>query len=237
MKPILIFRHLKHEGPGYFSTFLDERAIPYRIIAIDAGDRVPPDVDDAAALVFMGGSMSVNDPLPWIAAELALIRAAVARDMPVLGHCLGGQLISKALGGRVTRHPVSEIGWHPVTRVAGAPEARWRDAFPSTFDAFHWHGETFSIPPGAHRILASTACANQAFVIGNTLALQCHIEMTADMVHEWSAAGRDEIVVASPSVQSAVAMSRDLPRRIAGLQAVARNAYDCWLAPLRAQIH
>ena len=117
MKPIAIFRHVAAEGPGYLAEFLDMQQIPWRLIAIDAGDAVPHSVEAYSGLVFMGGPMSVNDALPWIAPALALIRDAVAGDIPVLGHCLGGQLISKALGGTVSRNPVKEIGWGEVTVV------------------------------------------------------------------------------------------------------------------------
>ena len=109
MKPIAIFRHASQEGPGYLAEFLDEREIPWQLIAIDAGAAVPSGVDAFAGLVFMGGPMSVNDDLPWIPPVLALIRDAVAGDIPVLGHCLGGQLISRALGGTVSRNPVKEV--------------------------------------------------------------------------------------------------------------------------------
>jgi GMP synthase-like glutamine amidotransferase len=114
MLPVAIFRHAVVEGPGYLADFLDERAIPWQLIAIDANDAVPPSVSTYSGLVFMGGPMSVNDDLPWIAGELDLIRDAVAQGVPVLGHCLGGQLISKALGGVVSKNPVKEIGWGRV---------------------------------------------------------------------------------------------------------------------------
>src|SRR3989338_10709641 len=155
MKPIAIFRHTPTEGPGYLAEFLDERKIPWQLIAIDSGDAVPQSASAYAGLVFMGGPMSVNDDLPWIPPVLALIREAVTKDIPVLGHCLGGQLISKALGGVITRNPVKEIGWLPVQRVDGNDIARdWLGDLPPEFEVLHWHGETFSIPPGATRILA-----------------------------------------------------------------------------------
>src|SRR3972149_1439134 len=119
MQPILVFRHAPHEGPGYLADYLDRRRLPYRLIRVDQGDPIPTSLDGISGLVFMGGPMSVNDPLPWIPPVLALIRKAVAADLPVLGHCLGGQLISKALGGAVTKNPIKEIGWLPVERVAG----------------------------------------------------------------------------------------------------------------------
>ncbi len=114
MQEILIFRHAPHEGPGYLADYLDRRGLPRRLIRIDRNDPVPTSIDGVPGIVLMGGPMSVNDPLPWIPKVTDLIRQAVAADVPVLGHCLGGQLISKALGGAITRNPVKEIGWLPV---------------------------------------------------------------------------------------------------------------------------
>jgi GMP synthase-like glutamine amidotransferase len=127
MRPLYIFRHIACEGPGYLAEVLARHNVPSRLIRIDAGDRVPDSLEGCSGLVFMGGSMSVNDPLPWLEQELSLIRAARAIDMPVLGHCLGGQLISKALGGEITRNPVKEIGWHPVRGSNTAGAAHWLD--------------------------------------------------------------------------------------------------------------
>src|ERR1044071_6714406 len=104
MKPVAIFRPAAPEGPEYFATYLDRRRVNWRLIRTDEGEAVPERPDEFAGLVFMGGPMSVNDGLPWIAPVLALVRAAVAVDVPVLGHCLGGQLIAKALGGEVKRN-------------------------------------------------------------------------------------------------------------------------------------
>jgi GMP synthase-like glutamine amidotransferase len=235
MKDILIFRHAAHEDPGYFTAFAARHGLPTRLVRIDQGEPVPESIDDTPALVFMGGPMSVNDPLPWIPKALHLIREATRLQRPTLGHCLGGQLISKALGGVVTRNPVKEIGWLPVTRV-DAPLARdWLGDLPNEFDAFHWHGETFSIPAGATRILGSRDCPNQAFVIGPTLAMQCHVEMTADMVRTWGRAGAEEITAACamPTVQDQAAMEQDLDARVARLQKVADRLYTRWLEGLR----
>jgi GMP synthase-like glutamine amidotransferase len=234
MPEILIFRHAPHEGPGYFAEFAARHGLRARLIRIDQGDPIPESIDQASALVFMGGPMSVNDPLPWIPKVTHLIQQAVAADKPVLGHCLGGQLISKALGGIVAANPVKEIGWLPVTRADNTDARDWLGDLPRAFDVFHWHGETFSIPAGAMRILASRDCPNQAFVIGKTLAMQCHIEMTADMVREWARAGADEIAAACamPTVQDTAAMISDLDARIARLQVAAEQVYGRWLRGL-----
>ena len=229
MKPIYIFRHLEHEGPGYFADFLGQRNIPYRVIRIDKGDTVPENINNASGLVFMGGNMSVNDPLPWIDQELALIRQAAAAGMPVLGHCLGGQLISKALGGKVTANPVKEIGWFDAEQANNAAAQEWFKDLPKRVTLFHWHGETFTIPKGATRILQSPHCANQAFVMNNIVGLQCHIEMTADMVREWARSSPDEIANPSPTVQSAAQMTDTLNARISELHKVADILYSRWL--------
>lgn len=175
--------------------------------------------------------MSVNDPLPWIEQDLALIRLAHVRGMPVLGHCLGGQLISKALGGKVVPNPVPEIGWHPVEGVDTG--ARLLNGLPPRFEVFHWHGETFSIPKGATPLLRSRYCENQAFVIGNTLALQCHVEMTAELVQEWVDLYRDQILKPSASVQGEAEIVANLPGRIKALQKVADRIYGRWLNGLK----
>jgi GMP synthase-like glutamine amidotransferase len=233
MKKILIFRHAPHEGPGYLVEYLNRHHLPHRLIRIDQNDPIPPSIDGVSGLVWMGGPMSVNDPLPWIPPAMILIQQATAANLPVLGHCLGGQLISKALGGVITRNSVKEIGWLPVSRVDSPVANRWLDDLPPSFDVFHWHGETFSIPPGATFILASHNCANQAFVIGNTLAFQCHIEMTAEMVREWARVGTEELVPVCATVQNPATMTTELDARIKHLQSIADKFYDGWIQGLK----
>ena len=180
----------------------------------------------------MGGPMSVNDDLPWIDPELALIRQAVANDIPVLGHCLGGQLISKALGGVVGKNPVKEIGWGEVS-VADNPVAREWFGELSKFKSFHWHGEAFSLPDGATRVLSSPYCENQAFALGMHLGMQCHVEMTEDMVKAWCQTGDEEIAGSSgPAVQSVEAMLMDLASRVSALKQVANRLYTKWISGL-----
>ncbi|MBP9653796.1 MAG: type 1 glutamine amidotransferase [Rhodocyclaceae bacterium] len=233
VKPVAIFRHFPTEGPGYFATFLDRHSIPWTLIRIDELETVPDGVDDFSGLVFMGGPMSVNDPLPWIAQSCALIRAAVAAGLPVLGHCLGGQLIAKALGGTITRNPVKEIGWGPV-RVLDNPPARDWFGNLAGFETFHWHGETFSIPPGAARLLESAHCANQAYALGKTFGMQCHVEMTEEMIRQWCIDGAGEIAAArSPAVQAPATMQAGMAPRVAALNAVADRIYTRWIEGLK----
>ncbi len=233
MKPVAIFRHSPTEGSGYFVTFLNEHAIPWQLIRIDEGDEVPFEARDYSGLVFMGGTMSVNDDLPWIPKSLALIREAYAKDIPVLGHCLGGQLMSKALGGVVTKNPVKELGWGKTTVSDNAMARKWFGDIRS-FDSFHWHGETFSLPQDTVHLLASEHCANQAFAIGKHLALQCHVEMTKPMILEWCKGGAAELAAnaGSPAVQSAQAMQAQMHDKLPDLQRVATQLYRYWLRGL-----
>lgn len=237
MKPVAIFRHKAVEGPAYFATFLDRRKIPYQVIKIDAGDPVPVDATGYAGLCFMGGPMSVNDDLPWIPLVLALIRDAVARDVPVIGHCLGGQLMAKALGALVTRNPVKEIGWGEIEVLDDPQARRWLGDDLRTFLSYHWHGETFAIPDGATRIMSSPWCANQAFVMGKHFAMQCHVEMTADMIRAWCREWATEVQALAqrvPSVQTPEEMIEGVTEKLRALNAVADRIYDRWISGLSA---
>lgn len=231
MQPILIFRHIEHEGPGFFGNFLEQRQIPFEMVRIDAGDNVPDTVENASALVFMGGAMSVNDPLPWITDEIRLIKMAIEKEMPVLGHCLGGQLIAKTLGGQIRPNNVTEIGWHNTRKVDNDMSQDWLKDIDNEVELFHWHSETFSIPHGATPLLESEFCENQAFVYGKCLAMQCHIEMTEDLVMKWVNEDQGRSMT-SASVQSANEMLENLPIRVSKLNNIASHIYTRWLKGL-----
>ncbi|OGA39353.1 MAG: glutamine amidotransferase [Betaproteobacteria bacterium RIFCSPLOWO2_12_FULL_68_19] len=229
MKPVAVFRVARSEGPGYFATYLERRSIPLQVVALDEGAPVPRDAHRFSGLAFMGGPMSANDPLPWIAPALELIRDAVRKDLPVLGHCLGGQLMARAFGGTVRANPVREIGWGEVRVADNALAREWLGELQG-FESFHWHGETFSIPPGGTRVLESTHCANQAFALGKHFGMQCHVEMTEELVRLWLRGGAGEIRDAadSPGVQKPEEIQRNLESRLDALHAVADRVYDRW---------
>jgi GMP synthase-like glutamine amidotransferase len=233
MKPVAIFRHARSEGPAYFATYLDRREIPWKLFKLDEGRAVPKDVRKFSGLAFMGGPMSVHDELPWIRPVLELVREAVRKDVPALGHCLGGQLMSKALGGEVSRAKVKEIGWGAVQVEDNAVAREWFGGLQS-FECFHWHGETFSIPPGGTRVLGNAHCANQAFALGRHLGMQCHVEMNEQIIRDWCKGGAGEIASAkaSPGVQPATAILRHLEERVAALHKVADRVYDRWIEGL-----
>ena len=233
MNPVLVIRHARTEGAGFFGLFLDQKHIPWYMICLDKGDVLPSDMANYSGLVMMGGPMSVNDDLPWIAQELTLVRQAMAENLPVLGHCLGGQLISKALGAKVSANPVKEIGWGEVRASADNKAAELFGV--STFESFHWHGETFELPEGAQHLLASQYCQNQAYRIGSAIAFQCHIEMTEEMVNTWCENGADELSASSssPAVQQAEQIRSNLAQRVAKLNQVATHVYSKWIEMLK----
>src|SRR6185503_1808510 len=114
MKPVVVVRTARSEGPAYFASYLEQRSINWQLVALDEGAPVPRDPRLFSGIAIMGGAMSVNDDLPWISQVLELVREAVRKDVPVLGHCLGGQLMSKAFGGAVRASRYKEIGWGEV---------------------------------------------------------------------------------------------------------------------------
>jgi GMP synthase-like glutamine amidotransferase len=238
MRPIVIFRHTRTEEPGYFATFLDQHAIPWTLIKVDEGDPVPDSAAPYSGLCLMGGTVSVNDPLPWIERSCRLIREAVANGVPVIGHCLGGQLMSKALGGEVTRNPVKEIGWGTAWADPGEIADRWLapaiDGL-GPFSVFQWHGETFSLPHGAARLLGSAFCANQMFALGPHLGMQCHVEMTEAMIETWSKTWENEtrgLTSLPESVQAPDEMLRQTPARLPALRRLADQLYSVWIRGL-----
>ena len=233
MRPIAIFRFSSTEGPGHFSDWLDTKGIAWRLVALDEGAAVPADPRAFAGIGLMGGPMSVNDSLPWIGPVCALLRAAVNAEVPVLGHCLGGQLLAQALGAPVTRAPVAEIGWLGVD-VCDAPAQRDWFGGRSTFTTFQWHYDAFALPAGAKAVLANAFNVNQAYVVaGRHIGFQCHIEMTRPLVETWLATGAHELPVdSSPSMQSAAEIRRDLDVRVGALHAVADDVYARWAGGL-----
>lgn len=228
MQPVAIFRFSPTEGPGYFGEWLDAHAVPRRLIAVDEGEAVPSDPRAFCGLAMMGGPMSANDDLPWNAPLLELVRRAVDADVPVLGHCLGGQLLAKALGAQVARTPTPEIGWGEV-RVVDADGARAWFARRHAFTAFQWHYEVFSLPPGATRVLTNAYNPDQAYALGKHIGFQCHVEMTRLLVETWCRTAAAELPERTQGpMQSRADILVDLDQRLAALGRVADDVYAQW---------
>jgi GMP synthase-like glutamine amidotransferase len=228
MRPVAIFRFSPTEGPGHFAEWLNAGGLPYRLIALDAGERVPADPYAFSGIAMMGGPMSANDSLRWNAPLLELLRSAVAADVPVLGHCLGGQLFAKALGAPVTRTHVPEIGWGEVKVLDADNGCAWfgnRDAFMT----FQWHYDVFALPPGAARVLTNPHNPDQAYTLGKHIGFQCHIEMTHAMVDTWCATGAAELPTETTgATQSRADIYADIDAKLAALSRVADDVYGRW---------
>lgn len=232
MKPIRIFRHVACEGPGYLGTFLERHNIPFEIICIDEGVTVPKALDDVSGLIFMGGSMNVTDPLQWISEEKELIRNAIEKNIPVMGNCLGAQLMATALGGEITHDPNMEIGWHQVETDINNKDNEWLKNIPDNFTPFHWHADTFSIPKNATVLFHSTCRKNQAFVIKNSIALQFHLEMTTEMVEEWVHLFKSDLESDYPCTQDSNEIILNLKERINSLHKIADIIFEKWIKGL-----
>jgi GMP synthase-like glutamine amidotransferase len=186
-------QHVPFEGLGSIEPWL--LAARYEISGTrfyEAADLPSP--SDVDLLVVMGGPMSVNDEeqYPWLAEEKRFIRKCVQAGKPVLGICLGAQLVACAMGARVYRHRHKEIGWFPIQSVGPVGDGSFR--FPSEVDVFHWHGDTFDLPPGAALVARSEACEHQAFQLGHVIGLQFHLEITPDSVRQMVSHCRAELL-------------------------------------------
>lgn len=177
--------------------------------------------------------MSANDDhLPWVPRVLDLIRMAQDREIPVLGHCLGGQLISRALGGSVGKSPVDEIGWLPVDLVDDDMTPAWCEGLPRSLNVFQWHYETFSTPAGAQKLFHRNSCPNQGFQYGRTLALQFHLEVLPETVGEWASLYLDDAHRLSDTVQSREQMTESLYEKAEMSHRTADHIYSHWCSAL-----
>lgn len=231
MKPVLVLQHMASDGPGYLATWLNARGVPFEVRSTPAGHEFPASMDGYRALAVLGGEMSANDELPALRRAEALIRQSMAADLPVIGHCLGGQLMAKAMDVRVIDSPAPEIGWQRAKVHAHAQARAW---FGETDEVtvFHWHFEAFELPAGAVALASSDVCTHQAFAVGPHLAMQFHVEVDADKLAAWSASRDPEFLrlqQSCPSVQSGPAMREQAAQWLAAQQALADRLYARWL--------
>jgi GMP synthase-like glutamine amidotransferase len=197
-------QHEPFENPGTILEWARGQRHSVSATLVYKGEPLPS-LNAFDILVIMGGGMSVyeEDKYQWLTAEKQFIRQAIDKSKAVLGICLGAQLIASALGARVYKNTHKEIGWFPVALTPEASTSNLFKSWPAKFQAFHWHGDTFDIPEGALRTASSEACKNQAFVYGsNTVALQFHIESSAESVERLVSSCEEEIVPGKPYIQS-----------------------------------
>ena len=180
-------QHVPFEGPGSLERWALSNGHTLTATRLYDGE-LPARLEDAGALVILGGPMNVYEEEihPWLVQEKIFIKRAIESDIPVLGICLGAQLIADVLGARVYRNQHKEIGWFPLELTNQARESRLFGDLPTQFTALHWHGDTFDLPPGATHIAKSEGCANQAFTFDSerVVGLQFHLEWTKAILAE-----------------------------------------------------
>jgi GMP synthase (glutamine-hydrolysing) len=231
MRPVLVLQHLHADGPAYLATWLRRQGVPFEVRNAEAGQDFRAAAADYAALAVLGGEMSANDPLPSLREAEQLILDAMRCGVPVLGHCLGGQLMAKALGAPITQSPLPEIGWHPVRLLPHDGTRAW---FGDGTEAvvFQWHYDVFGLPPGAQQLATSDSCPQQAFGIGPHLAMQFHVELDEAKLKAWTEAHDDRFLAAGavPTVQSSDAMRAQARAHLPVQQRMAETIYRRWLA-------
>ncbi len=230
MQPLLVLQHIGCEPPAAYEDELLERGLSLRRVQLDAGEPLP-DWREHSAIVAMGGPMGAYDDalLPWLAPEKRLIAEAVHAGKPFWGVCLGAQLLAASLGADVAPGPAPEIGVLAVQLTGEAAADPVFCAAPASFDAFHWHGDTYQLPPGAVRLARSERYAQQAFAFANAYALQFHLEVTPALVAEWGA-----VPAYADGLQRLPGVTLPgLLEQVAGVQraavALARELFGRWL--------
>ncbi len=198
MKNILVLQHEAHEGIGAWEPLFNSKGQKLVIRNLFAGDKVPLEEElcEWNGIVIMGGSMSANDEnkLEFIRDELKMIPQAIELKIPLLGVCLGAQLLAKALKSKITKLPQKEIGWYPLHLGLSCAKDNLFGGLSGPVMMFQWHGESFEIPSGAVHLAKSDLCPNQAFKYTDRVyGLQFHCEMTDSMIRDWVEKGKNEI--------------------------------------------
>ena len=222
MPTILVIEHVPHERLGALAVPLTQAG--HRVVSWHAYDSTAarPTLRGIQGLIVMGGPQSVDEQArhPFLKDELVLLRAALEAALPILGICLGAQLLAAALGARVTKNPQKEIGWYPIMREPGADGDPLCEPFGQTETVFQWHGDTFALPKDATRLFSSPLCQEQAFRWGDRVyGLQFHVEVTEAMIRAWMHTPVNKAELASlRGVIDPMAIRRQSPQHIARLQ-------------------
>ncbi len=188
MSKLLVFQHVPYEILGTLNPLLKSHGFRIRYVNFGRYPDAKPSLDCYNGLVVLGGPMNVDqiEQYPHLATEISLIRDAISIGIPVLGICLGAQLIAKSLGAEIKRNPVREIGWYTVSPIREGKKDPLFNHFQDSEKIFQWHGDTFEIPEGAVRLASSPTCTNQAFRYrSNVYGFQFHLEVDERLVERW----------------------------------------------------
>jgi GMP synthase (glutamine-hydrolysing) len=229
---VAIPHHLASDGPGDLGTFLREAGVAFDVFNTRAGQAFPEAIDACAALAALGGEMSANDARHSLRLTERSIPQAIARGVPVLGHCLGGQLMARALGEGVDASSAPEVGWHGIDLVPSGATRAWFGEAPS-MKVFQWHVEAFGLPRAAQPLATNRNCVHPAFAVGPHLAMRFHIEVDQDMLALRSAEMQPVWLEAQrvwPSVHGGERMSREAGTALPAQLHAAGRVYWRWIA-------
>lgn len=227
MSEFLVLQHIECEDLGTIGTAMSRRAIGHRYVRLFDGEPVPLDIEKYSGLIILGGPMNVyeEDKFPFLKYEDVLIKKAIHKNYPILGICLGGQLIAKATGARVKKGAKKEIGWYKLRLTKGGKEDTLFGSLTEELTVFQWHGDTFDIPQGAVHLAGSELFPNQAYRVGEKIyGLQFHLEVTEDVINSWIAAYKDEL--STLDYINADKIIKDTPEYINSLSRHAEVFYD-----------
>jgi GMP synthase-like glutamine amidotransferase len=223
----LVLQHVAVEGPGTLASYLARRGWTLATVPLYEGARLPEDAQEYQAVIVLGGPMGVYDEAqyPFLRDEHRFLTRVLEQDVPLLGICLGSQLLAKALGARVYRNPHKEIGWYTVDLTpAGAADPLFA-GLTSPIPVFQWHGDAFDIPAGAMPLASSSLCMHQAFRYGDRVyGLLFHLELTSDMIHTWIAAFHNELVSVQGTIDPARIMA-EIPYRCLEYQQIGSRVF------------
>jgi GMP synthase (glutamine-hydrolysing) len=234
MAKIYVLQHHPVENLGNIADALEGAALAWQYVRVADGQPVPADMKGAGGLIVMGGPMGVyqTERYPWLHDEMRLINDAIKANLPVLGVCLGAQIVAAALGAKVERNPAGkEIGWHPIRLGEAAKDDRLLRGLPATLTPFHWHGDHFELPRGAVSLASSDKTPCQAFRHGDkTYAFQFHFEVTRDGVAAMAEAFAKELVRENIAREVIIAQSVEFAP---ALEKIADTVFSRWASPIQ----
>lgn len=226
---VTLLQHIHCETPGIISDCLQSANIDMRFVRTFERNPIPSNLDTQAGLIVMGGPMSVYDheQFPFLLEEQRLIEEALKDDKPVLGVCLGSQLLAATLGAEVKSGAQKEIGWHPVTLTEdAATDALWKE-LPARFTAYHWHGDVYDLPQGAVSLASSELTPCQGFRYGtNAYGFLFHMEVTEKIIENMVAEFQDELEEQCITAESIIQKTRDY---LSALQTVGGRVFRRWV--------
>lgn len=240
----LILQNASNEGPGILGDILDRKGWGRHTIRLYSEEEIPSDWENYHIIIVMGGPMNVyeEDAHPFLVPETRIIREALKKEFPVLGFCLGAQLMAKASGAKVYKGQKKEIGWYPVRLSEEGMGDPLMKSFPDEFTIFQWHGDTFHLSKGALRLVGSDDYSNQAMRIGDMgYGFQFHFEITEKMIAEWMESGKEEMrEIGNASLSHQII--RDTDRFLPGAHSLAESFFLPYLdlierASLSSKIH